>query len=67
MYAKQYIFRSISKVCSKIKNKIQGLVSIVGSPIGELYYKEIVNETKAELKKFLEVIDKMDVNFSFNS
>ena len=53
------------EICPKIKIKTREKLFILGSPIGELCRKELLDEKIKKLAKFSDVIDKLDTHYCF--
>ena len=53
------------KICPNINIKIKEKLLILGSPIGELCQKEMLDEKVKELEKILDVIYKLDAHYCF--
>ena len=47
------------------KNKKKEELLLLGSPIGELCRKKLLDETIKELEKIADVIDKLDAHYGF--
>ena len=59
------ILTQFRKICPKIKIKTKEELLILGSPIGELCRKELLDEKIRELEKISDVIDKLDAHYGF--
>ena len=59
------ILTQFRKICPKIKIKTKDKLLILGSPIGELCQKELLDEKVKELEKISDVIDKLDAQYGF--
>ena len=59
------ILTPFRKICPKIKIKTKEELLILGSPIGELCRKELLDEKIKELEKISDVIDKLDAHYGF--
>ena len=59
------ILTQFRKICPKIKIKTKEELLILGSPIGELCRKELLDEKIKELEKISDVIDKLDAHYGF--
>ena len=59
------ILTQFLKVCPKEKIKTKEELLILGSPIGELCRKELLDEKIKELEKISDVIDKLDAHYGF--
>ena len=55
---------NFEKYATKKNNKNEELL-ILGSPIGELCQKELLDEKIRELEKISDVIDKLDAHYDF--
>ena len=53
------------KLCPNLKIRSKDEFINLGPPIGESRQKEMLNEKIAELEKSSEVIDKLDLHYSF--
>ena len=59
------ILTQFRKICPKIKIKTKEEILILGSPIGELCRKELLDKKIKELEKISDVIDKLDAHYGF--